>query len=142
MNTFRVKDEIKNKVQYLQADNYTNVLKSVHENIDEYIGKEICFSGYVYRVSDLEENQFVLARDMIINENNQTLVVGFLCSCKNANEYINNEWVDITGKITKGNYHGDIPIIKIIDIKKIEKPQTNIYVYPPDENYVPTVNML
>ena len=141
-NTFKVKDKNKNEVQCIQASNYTNILKSVCENLDEYVGKEICFTGYVYRVDDLEDDQFVLARDMVINEKNQTVVVGFLCSLKNANEYLNNEWVEITGKITKGNYHGEIPEIKITDIKKIDKPKSNIYVYPPDNNYVPTVNML
>ena len=36
--------------------------------------------GIVYRVSDLKENQFVLARDMIISSNRQYVVVGFfLC---------------------------------------------------------------
>ena len=39
--------------------NYTNVLKSVHENIDNYVGMKINFTGYVYRVLDLNENQFV-----------------------------------------------------------------------------------
>ncbi len=141
-NTFKVRDENKNEIQYLEAKNYTNVLKSVCENLDEYIGKEISFTGYVYRVEDLDENQFVLARDMIINEKNQTVVVGFLCNLKNANEYLNNEWVEITGKITKGNYHGEIPEIQIKEIKKIDKPKSNIYVYPPDSTYVPTVNML
>ena len=38
-----------------------------HENIDDYVGKKLCFTGYVYRVLDLQDNQFVLARDMIIS---------------------------------------------------------------------------
>lgn len=142
--TFKVKDENENKenVSYLNCENYTNVLKSVHDNLDEYIGKEICFSGYVYRLDDFKDTEFVLARDMIINSNMQTLVVGFLCDCKNAQDFENNSWVEITGKITKGNYVGEIPIIKITDIKQIEKPKDNIYVYPPDDNYVPTFNIL
>ena len=45
-------------------ENYTNVLKEVHENLDTYVGQKICYTGYVYRVADLPENQFVLARDM------------------------------------------------------------------------------
>jgi len=31
-----------------------------------------------------------------------------------------------------------MPIIKIKEIKQIEKPKDNIYVYPPDDTYVPT----
>lgn len=61
----------------IASNQYTNVLKEVHENIDEYIGKEITFVGYVYRINYLADNQFVLARNMIINPASQTVVVGF-----------------------------------------------------------------
>ena len=66
----------------ITSDNYTNILKSVHDNLDEYIGQKINFTGYVYRVYDFTETQFVLARNMIISSDNQTLVVGFLCNYK------------------------------------------------------------
>ena len=122
----------------ITENNYTNILKNSHENIDSYVGKKISFTGYVYRVFDLNDNQFVLARDMIINSKNQTVVVGFLCECDEAKKFENNTWVEITGEITKGNYHGDMPIVKITEIKKVDKPTTNEYVYPPDDNYIPT----
>ena len=122
----------------ISAKNYTNVLKTVHENIDNYVGMKIKFTGYVYRVSDLTENQFVLARDMIVSSNSsQYLVVGFLCEYEKAKDYSDDTWVTITGEITKGDYHGDMPILKIIDISESEKPSEE-YVYPPDESYIPT----
>ena len=65
-------------VAELTSENYTDILKEVHENLDTYIGQKISFTGYVYRVEDLEENEFILARDMIINSKNQTVVVRFL----------------------------------------------------------------
>ena len=52
-----------NGVSEIQPRNYTNILKTVHENISPYVGKKICFTGYVYRVLDLQDSQFVLARD-------------------------------------------------------------------------------
>lgn len=138
-NSFKVKDELNNtNIINISTNNYTNILKSVHDDIDSFIGKEICFSGYVYRLLDFKETEFVLARDMIISSNMQTLIVGFLCDCKNAQNFADNSWVEIKGEITKGSYHGDIPVIKIKEIKQIEKPQDNIYVYPPDDTYVPT----
>lgn len=126
-----------NNISKISANNYTNVLKTVHENIDDYIGCKINFTGYVYRLLDLTDNQFVLARNMIISSNFQYVVVGFLCEYENAKDFSNNAWVEITGEITKGNYHGDMPIIKITEIKKVDKPNEE-YVYPPDENYVPS----
>ncbi len=130
-----------NNVSKIQAKNYTNILKAVHENIDSYVGLKINFTGYVYRVLDLQENQFVLARNMIINSNSQCVVVGFLCESENAKDFENDTWVNITGEITKGNYHGDMPIIKITNIERTEKPSEE-YVYPPDDSYIPTAGIL
>lgn len=130
-----------NKVSEISAKNYTNILKAVHEDIDSYIGLKINFTGYVYRVSDLNSNQFVLARDMLISSNSQCVVVGFLCEYENTKDYIDEDWINITGEITKGDYHGDMPIIKITEIKKVDKPSEE-YVFPPDESYIPTSGIL
>lgn len=132
----------KNGVFQISPKNYTNILKTVHENIDSYVGKKICFTGYVYRVLDLQDNQFVLARDMIVNSNSQTVIVGFLCEYDEAKNFEDNTWVQITGEIYKGDYHGDMPIIKITDIKSVEKPSQEEYVYPPDDSYIPTAGLL
>jgi len=71
-----VSDEIPSPdIATISSENYTDILKEVHENLNDYIGQKISFIGYVYRVSDLEENQFILARDMVINSKNQTVVV-------------------------------------------------------------------
>ena len=125
------------KIAKLTPSNYTDVLKIVHENIDKYVGQKINFTGYVYRVSDLNDNQFILARDMLISSDYQSVIVGFLCEYDKANEFENGIWVEITGEIIKGNYHGDMPIIKITEIKKVDKPNEE-YVYPPDDNYIET----
>lgn len=137
-STFSVNDEIPEPdVAYLKVEEYTNVLKSVYENIDTYVGQKICFSGYVYRNLDFSETQFVLARDMIVEGRTETLIVGFLCSHKDAMNYADGCWVEITGEISKGNYHGDMPIIKVTKIKQIEKPSDE-FAYPPDATYIPT----
>lgn len=121
----------------MTTQDYTNVLKMVYENLDTYIGQKICFSGYIYRNIDFSENQFVLARDMLIEGKSEALIVGFLCSHNDAKNYEDGTWVEITGEITKGIYHGEIPIIKIMQIKQIEKP-TDEFTYPPDSTYIPT----
>lgn len=130
-----------NGICKISTKNYTNVLKSVHDNIDEYIGIKINFIGYIYRVYDLKDNQFILSRNMIISSDFQYVVVGFLCEYKNAKEFKNDSWVELTGEITKGDYHGDMPIIKVTEIKKVDKPNEE-YVYPPDDSYIPTSGLL
>ncbi len=124
-------------IAVLTEENYTDILKEVHDDLNTYLGQKISFTGYVYRVNDLKENEFILARDMIINNKNQTVVVGFLSTCKDANQYENNSWVTVTGTIQKGYYYGDIPILQITEIKTCEPPQ-NPFVNPPSDSYVPT----
>lgn len=102
---------------------------------------KLILSGYVYRVLDFSENQFVLARDMVISSDYQSVIVGFLCEADNAKDFENNTWVEITGEITKGNYHGDMPIVKVTEIKQVDKPNEEL-VYPPDESYIPTNGIL
>lgn len=130
-----------NNINKISPNNYSNVLKAVHENIDEYIGMKINFTGYIYRVLDLKENQFVIARDMIISSDFQSVIIGFLCEYEDAKDFEDNTWVELTGEITKGNYHGDMPIIKVTTITRTNKPNVE-YVYPPDDNYIPTTGIL
>ena len=125
----------------ISAKNYTNILKTVHENIDKYVGKKIHLTGYVYRVFDLSNTQFVIARNMIINSDNQAVVVGFLCNYNNAKNFGNNTWIDAIGTITKGNYHGDIPIIEINEINIVDCPNDE-FVYPPDNSFIPTNSII
>ena len=60
-----------------------------------------------------------------------------LCEYEKANEFSDNTWVEITGQIYKGDYHGDMPIVKVTKMNEVNKPNDE-YVYPPDETYIPT----
>lgn len=140
-----VNDDIKaSDVTEISANTYTNVLKACHENIDNYLGKKIKFTGFVYRLYDFNENQFVLGREMIISKVSdtqaQTVVVGFLCNLDNPSSYDDGTWVEIEGTIAKGYYHSEIPVLKITKIIKTDCPE-NPYVYPPDSGYVKTESL-
>ena len=118
-----------NKTIELTNENYTYILKDCHENISKYIGKSITMSGYIFRIDDFTENQFVTARNMLINDT-EAQIVGFLCSSNEIKNYENNIWIEVTGIITKGNYHGEMPILEVSKITKINTPD-DIFVYPP-----------
>ncbi len=143
---FQTNDSIsanqKNAIYELTPQNYTNVLQNVHEHIDNYVGQKINFSGYIYRLYDFSNEQFVLARNMVVTSDFQTVVVGFLCHSTLANNFEDNTWVEIIGTITKGDYYGEIPIIEIEDIKKMDTPPQEEYVYPPDSSFVATSTVL
>ncbi len=75
-----MKEFHKSEINTISAANYTNVLKTVHDNMNQYIGKKIKFVGFVYRLYDFPNDQFVLARQMIISPDLQAVVVGFFVS--------------------------------------------------------------
>lgn len=109
--------------------NYTNILVDSYDNIDKYIGKNIAVVGYVFRLPDFGSNEFVIARDMLVDDNHSQ-VVGFLCNYNQISQFETNSWVKITGTIEKGHYFGEIPIIQVKSIKKVTTPN-EIFVAPP-----------
>lgn len=141
---FKTNDEVSasnDTIYEITPQNYTNILQNVHNNIDNYIGQKIKFSGYIYRLYNFSDEQFVLARNMIVSSDFQTVVVGFLCHYKQAINYEDNCWVEIIGTITKGDYNGEMPIIEIETIKKVDTPSEE-FVYPPDSSFVTTSTIL
>lgn len=118
------------KIIEITGDDYTNFLKDCHENIDSYVGIKIKICGYIYRMPDFTNTQFVLSRTMILNSANSGVVVGILTECKNASDFDDGEWVEVVGTISKGNYKGVMPILNVNEIRINEKPEDE-YVYPP-----------
>ena len=126
-----------NSILNIESNNYTNILKQVYDDVDTYVGQSINFTGYVYKIKDFKDTEFVLARDMLINSDSQSVVVGFLCSYENAKKFKEGTWVNVTGTIIKGYYHDEIPVIDINKIEETNKPEEE-YVYPPTSTYIPT----
>lgn len=112
----------------ITESNFTNMLKDIHEHIDENVGKTVSISGFVFTMPDFKDSYFVCARNMILSGNEK--VVGFLCNYDEASELLESEWVEVTGIIEKGFYQTDMPIIKVKTIKKIAAPE-NTFVEPP-----------
>ena len=141
---FAVNDRLKaNEITEIAPENYTNILQAVHEDIDSYEGMKIKFTGYVYRLIDFKENEFVLARDMFINEEKtQSVVVGFLAKYKDSKNLKDGEWIEVIGSIEKDKYHNEeIPIIKVIELNVVSEPE-NPFVLPPNDTYIPTSGLL
>lgn len=129
-----------NNVINLDETNYANILKSSNENIDSYVGTKVKITGYIYRLIDFSDNQFVIARDMRFNNNSNSLVIGFLCESKDAHKYSDGTWVDVLGIIKKGKFNDDLAILDVISIKETNKPE-KLFVNPPDNTYIPTSNI-
>ena len=118
------------KIIEITSKDYTNFLKDCHEYLDSYIGVKVKICGYVYRMPDFTNTQFVLSRTMVLNSANSGVVVGILTEYKNASDFEDGEWVEVVGTISKGNYKGDMPILNVNEISLAQKPEDE-YVYPP-----------
>jgi putative membrane protein len=113
------KDE--SKYDYILTDeNYIQILKEIHENIQGSVNKTVKLSGFVFRMDDFKDNIFVCGRNTIVNE--EDTVAGFLCESADASKLKDSEWIEITGVIKEGTYNSTMPIVKIGSIKKITAP--------------------
>ncbi len=125
-STNTVSSKTTNTFDYtLTEENYVDTLKTIHENLDENIGKTVQMNGYVYRMPDFKDNYFVCGRDYLVNNENN--VAGFLCYEDQGDNLLDNEWIEITGVIAKGEYNGETPVLKVNHITKITAP-ANTYV--------------
>ena len=140
-DTLKLSDTIKgDDIFNIPSSDYTNILQAANDNVDDYLGCKIHFSGYIYRLLDFDETQFVLARNMVISPDKQCLIVGFLCEFDGAQEFEDGTWVDVVGEITKGNFNGEIAMVNVISMERTSEPEDSL-VYPPDNSYIPTSNM-
>lgn len=125
----------------INSNNYTSVLDTCYKNPESYIGKKIKFTGFVFRLFDFKDNQFVLAREMIVDNGNDSqakvVVVGFLCEYDKALKFPDGTWVEVEGLISKGNYHSETPIVKVLNITPTTPPE-DPYVFPPNKNFLIT----
>jgi len=99
----------------ITKDNYIQILKDCHDNIDNYVGKKIIVSGYVYIQEDFSQNRFVIAQNLSLDPAtpDDTYIVGFLCENLSKYSFSANETIRIKGTITRGTYNDlDYPIIQ------------------------------
>ncbi len=128
--TNMIKDKNVTSFDYvLDSENFTEILKTVHDNIDANVGKTIKLSGFVFRLPDFRAGYFVCGRNMVLDESEK--VVGFLCTYNGDISLTDSEWVEITGTIIKGYYATDMPVIEVTTINKITAPP-NTFVKTPD----------
>ncbi len=109
----------------ISDENFLSSLKKIHESVDENIGKSIKVSGFVYTLPDFKKDFFVCGRYLV--QDNSTQVAGYLFNYNGSMQLQENEWIEITGTIIKGDYNGKVPVIKVDKIEKIIAP-ANTYI--------------
>ena len=109
----------------ISDEDFLSSLKKIHESVDENIGKSIKVSGFVYTLPDFKKDFFVCGRYLV--QDNSTQVAGYLFNYNGSMQLQENEWIEITGTIIKGDYNGKVPVIKVDKIEKIIAP-ANTYI--------------
>lgn len=113
----------------ISSANYMEVMELIYLYPDQFVGKTISYTGFVYKDPDVTDQQF-LFRFGIIHCIADSGVYGLLT--KGADfSYDNNTWVEVSGQLamtynqTLGQY---LPTLNITDSSAISQPK-NPYVY-------------
>ncbi|MDU0205433.1 MULTISPECIES: TIGR03943 family putative permease subunit [Paenibacillus] len=109
---------------------YMEILSSIDLFKNNFIGKKIELTGFVYREDNMASNQFVVGRFAVSCCSADATPYGVMIDFPTAETYPKDMWVKVTGTVQNGSYNGnDIFIIKATQIDKIEAPSSP-YVYP------------
>lgn len=109
---------------------YMEILSSIDLFKNNFIGKKIELTGFVYREDNMPNNQFVVGRFAVSCCSADATPYGVMIDFPTAQSYPKDMWVKVTGIIQNGSYNGnDIFTIKATQIEKITTPDSP-YIYP------------
>ncbi|MFT8322896.1 MAG: TIGR03943 family protein [Bacillus sp. (in: firmicutes)] len=107
---------------------YVPTMGILENHLDQFIGKEVELTGFVYREKDFSANQVVLARFVITCCIADASVDGMMLQ-GNVAGLKNDSWIKVKGKITKTTFHANpIPELTVTSAQEIPAP-SNPYVY-------------
>ncbi|KXT84418.1 ABC transporter, substrate-binding protein [Streptococcus sp. DD11] len=111
------------------TENYMEVMEVIYDYPENFVGKTLEFTGFVYNDPSDSKNQF-LFRFGIIHCIADSGVYGLLTT-GSSQHYDDNTWIHAKGKIAV-QYHKSLgqslPALEIESLDKVEKPD-NPYVY-------------
>ncbi len=98
--------------------------------LDQFSGKKIKMSGFVYRHEQMSEDQFAVSRFAMSCCSADAAPYGILSEYAGAQKYADDTWVEVIGTLDKTKFN-DMEIMKlnIESITIIDAPE-NTYVYP------------
>ena len=111
--------------------NFAPWIMELYYDVEKYEGKNIEMVGFVYKDDEsLKENEFVVARLMMVCCAADMQPVGIVCQYDKTSELKSEEWVKVKGILETYDFAGEKnPIIKVESIEPTDKPKEEI-VYP------------
>jgi putative membrane protein len=118
-------------------ERYMETLGTLNLYPENFIGKQVQITGFVYRDDKLGSNQFVLGRIGVSCCAADAIPVGVIIEDLSAFKYANDTWLAITGTIDKTLYKNkEVLMIKPTQIEKSSVPSTGFYVYRDTNFYI------
>lgn len=115
--------------------NYLLFINTIHFNIEQVIGQKFSYIGMVYRDETLKEDELIIGRLMMYCCSADAQITGVLSQYDDAASYTNEEWVEVTGRLSMIDYYVSsydkimkVPYLKLEKIEIIDPPE-DIYVY-------------
>jgi putative membrane protein len=119
----------------IEEKGFMEVVSSIDFYMDNFTGKQVDISGFVYREDDMPENQFVVARFAVQCCSADAAPFGFMVEGSLGKELKKDAWVKITGTLGTTLYNGNnILKINASKIERIPEPKTP-YVFPDFEYF-------
>ncbi|WP_058304094.1 TIGR03943 family putative permease subunit [Gorillibacterium timonense] len=110
-------------------EGYLEVLRAVDLDLDRFVGKTMTISGFVYRDKTMKGDEFAVARLVMSCCAADSSSYGVLVRDVNSRDWKQDEWVSVTGTISKVKVDGK-PVLALADGSVV--PSTapaNPYVY-------------
>ncbi|MGH0776500.1 TIGR03943 family putative permease subunit [Bacillus cereus] len=116
------------KIQVEDKD-YVQTMNIIGQDVNGFKGKEITFTGFIYKDKDVRGNKAVVARYGITCCIADASVWGVIVTGQNVEKFPEETWVKVTGILDKTTYKRmPFPLVKISKLEKINKP-ADPYVY-------------
>ncbi|MDX8345016.1 TIGR03943 family putative permease subunit [Rossellomorea sp. YZS02] len=125
----KLKDIVASKEKIIVRDEqYVQTLSIVDEKLDQYVGKEVQLTGFIYKDEGFEENQAVISRYVVSCCVADASVYGLLVQDKDMADLEPDTWVNVSGIIDAVDFNGrKMPVITHPVFEKVQQPE-NPYV--------------
>lgn len=114
---------------FMDQQNFMSWIFKVYTYTSSYVGNEIIVTGFVHRVEEYAEDEFVIARFVMSCCIADMQIAGILCRFEDASRWPTDTWVRVKGTLIEGEYGGHTsPIIVSVEVTEEERPYVE-YVY-------------
>lgn len=113
----------------LDDENYVDVMRGVGQGEERLHGKDMDFTGFVYKDPAMNDDEFLVARFVITCCLADAVVYAFHVSSEDAQLYEMDAWVRVKGELASNeNTEGSDPYVKAAEVEEIPEPDQP-YVY-------------